>query len=167
MQSPSSDCDQAVAIQQRQARQNLQAGEKVKMKRICISCGTTRQRSSKSWRLWNQCINCAKKNNPDYYNAMKCSDCDATSNNTTALCWRIYGKCGKCAYKKPDHRTHVLCKDCNEVTYKLSYQKLGRHPISLFYCIKCSGIVTKNSHRIFQMREQIVATSTRIWRDVK
>jgi len=104
-----------------------------------------------------------KKNNPDYYNAMKCPDCSATSNNTAALCWKMYGKCGKCAYKKPDHRTHVLCKDCNEVTYKLSYQKLGRHSINLFYCIGCSGIITKNSHRIFQMREQIIATPTRIW----
>ena len=122
-------------------------------KRICISCGMTSQRSGKSWELWNQCANCAKRSNPDYYNVQKCSDCGSTSNNTTALCWKLYGKCGKCAYKKPDHRTHVLCKECNQICYKLKYQKLGVHAIDLFYCIHCSGIITKDNHRIFQMRK--------------
>ena len=121
--------------------------------RICISCGMTSQRSGKSWELWGQCANCAKRSNPDYYNVQKCSDCGSTSNNTTALCWKLYGKCGKCAYKKPDHRTHVLCKECNQICYKLKYQKLGVHAIDLFYCIHCSGIITKDNHRIFQMRK--------------
>ena len=126
------------------------------MKRICIICGISSQRYGKSWELWNQCVNCAKRNNPDYYNVMKCPECGQTSNNTGALCWKFYGKCGKCAYKKPDHRTHVLCKECNEISYKLSYQKLGRHAIDLFYCIRCSGILTKNSYKILQMRGGIV-----------
>ena len=125
------------------------------MIRTCISCGITSQRYGKSWELWNQCVNCAKRCNPEYYRVQKCLNCGNTSNNTAALCWRLYGKCGKCTYKKPDHRTHVLCKDCNEVSYKLSYQKLGRHTINLFYCIKCSGILTKNSHKILQMRGAI------------
>lgn len=122
------------------------------MIRTCISCGTTSQRSGKSWKLWNQCVNCAKRCNPEYYSAQKCPDCGATSNNTTALCWKFYGKCGRCAYKKQDFRRHILCKQCNEVCYKLKYQKFGTHAIDLFYCIHCSGIITKRGYKILQMR---------------
>ena len=126
--------------------------------RICISCGVSSQRSGKSWDLWNQCANCAKRCNPEYYRTMKCIECGATSNHTNALCWKLYNKCGKCAYKKSDaHTRHVLCKECNEVTLKLSYQKLGRHPIDLFYCIRCTGIITQKGFRIFQMRGVIVS----------
>jgi len=128
------------------------------MRRTCISCGITSQRYGKSWELWGQCVNCAKRSNPNFYNVQKCSECGNTSNNTAALCWRIYGKCGKCTYKKEDHRRHVLCKDCNETSYKLSYQKLGHRSIDLFYCIKCSGIITKNGFRIFLLRKEEMMT---------
>ena len=121
-------------------------------KNMCISCGMTSQRSGKSWELWNQCANCAKRSNPEFYRVMKCSECGATSNNTSALCWKLYNKCGKCAYRIPEHRRHTLCKECNEVCYKLRYYKLRTHSIDLFYCTKCSGIITREGHRIFLMK---------------
>lgn len=125
------------------------------MNRTCISCGVVSQRYGKSWDLWGQCVNCAKRSNPDYYNVQKCPECGNTSNNTAALCWRLYGKCGKCTYKKEDHRKHVLCTHCNEVAYKLAYQKLGRRPIDLFYCMRCTGIISRNGFRIFLLKEKL------------
>ncbi len=120
--------------------------------RVCISCGTTSQRSGKSWELWNKCINCAKKCDPDYYRVKKCPDCGATSNNITAECWRKYNRCGKCAYKQQKKNSLTLCKECGQVSSKLYYQKNGLKPsLNLFYCVKCGCVVSPKGHRIIHV----------------
>jgi len=118
----------------------------------CISCGAKSQRTGKSWELWNQCSNCAKKNNPHYSSALKCIECNATSNNTTAYCWK-YNKCGRCFYKKDETRRHVLCPKCEIVAYKLSYEKMGRKAIKLFYCHECTRIMNIHSEIIYQIKD--------------
>jgi hypothetical protein len=121
------------------------------MKRVCSECGVESQRSGMSWKLWNQCVNCAKKTHGEHYAAKTCSECGATSNNTTALCWKIYNKCGKCAYKKPEHRQHIICKECNVYVYALRYNNRGSHKLELWYCSKCGCVISKNGYRILQV----------------
>lgn len=119
-----------------------------------MSCGTQSQRYGKSWELWNQCANCAKRSNPEYYAAKKCVSCGATSNNTTALCWRTSNQCGKCYHQNDDlrKRKKVVCSECRLLVCNLRYNKMGNRRINLYYCTNCTGIVSERGTRLFQLQ---------------
>ena len=67
------------------------------MKRICISCGAQSQRYGKSWELWGQCANCAKRSNPRFLQCAKMSRMrtDKQQHNCIVLetvwkMWKVY-----------------------------------------------------------------------------
>lgn len=128
------------------------------MRRTCVSCGIVSQRYGKSWKFWNQCANCAKRSNPDYYAVKKCVTCGATSNNTNALCWKTSGQCGKCYHQNDDLRKQrkVVCPECRVQVCNLRYNKLGSKKIKLYYCTNCTGIISERGARLFQLQGLIV-----------
>ena len=133
---------------------------KKNLKLVCVDCGSTSQKSGKSWELFNRCYQCACKLDPDFYKYLKCKLCGATSNHTSADCWK-QNLCGKCATKKrvaeaDKEKYHILCPDCKIVVFGLVYQKLGRRKIPLYYCVSCSGIISDRGHKIFEIKGIVI-----------